>query len=235
MVKNAEKLLTLSEIAEILRVSKHTVQAWISPSSPNHRPEFAAMARHAGRKTVFIEDEVLAWLNQRRGPVYSTSIAERSAYWRERFVAGRGLLKGLIKSSEEKNTGLVSFQGGLLAMDAEPLISWLADGQGATAVYNLVMRADGVVLPVPLAFWVLRRALRFPARFKQVQDFMLDQNVFELAPFNEDAIRRSLELPTGLNELCLQNYCCSLSAGCSAFLTGNKNLLKIPGLPLISF
>ena len=48
-----EKLLTIAEIAEKLRVSKHTVQAWISPSSPNHKPEFADMARHSGRKTVF--------------------------------------------------------------------------------------------------------------------------------------------------------------------------------------
>jgi hypothetical protein len=148
-IKN-EKLLTLAEVAGLFRVSRHTVQAWISPSSPNHRPEFAAMARHAGRKTLFVEDEALAWLNQRRGPVYSTTVSERSAYWRERFVAGRGLLKGLIKAGEQ-NPGFINFQGGLLGLDAAPLLVWLADGPGAGPLYNLIMRADGLIMPIPLA------------------------------------------------------------------------------------
>ncbi|MEW6709139.1 MAG: helix-turn-helix domain-containing protein [Candidatus Riflebacteria bacterium] len=234
MAEKNENLLTLAEISTRLRVSKHTVQAWISPSSPNHRPEFAAMARHAGRKTLFVEEEVLTWLNQRRGAIYAVAGTERSAYWRERFFAGRGLLKGLVKSSESTSS-FISFPGGLLGLDTEPLMNWLADGPGAPAIYNLAMRADGLVISVPVASWVLRRALRIPGKFKQLQDFMMDQNIFELAEFREDALRRSLTLPSGINELGLQNYCCCISAGASAFLTAEKNLLKIPGLPVISF
>lgn len=234
MKKINEKLLTLNEISQVLRVSRHTVQAWISPSSPNHRPEFASLARHAGRKTVFVEEEVFAWLNQRKGPVYSPGISERSAYWQERFIAGRGLLKGLIKSPES-SVGFFPFQGGLLALDTEPIVCWLSDGPGASGIHNLIMGADGIILSVPLVSWLIRRSMRFPGKLKEVQDFMLNQNVFELAPFNEDAVRRSLELPVGLNENSAQNYCCSIAAGCASFLTGNKNLLKIPGLPVTSF
>ena len=56
MEKNV--ILTLIEVAEKLRVSKHTIQAWMSPSSPNHRPDFASMARYAGRKSIFLEKEI---------------------------------------------------------------------------------------------------------------------------------------------------------------------------------
>lgn len=234
MPGNNEKLLTLNEVATLFRVSKHTVQAWISPSSPNHRPEFAAMARHAGRKTLFVEAEALAWLNQRRGPVYSTAVPERSAYWRERFVAGRGLLKGLIKSGDH-NPGFINFQGGLLGLDTEPVLVWLADGPGAAALYNLVMRCEGLFMPVPLASWIMRRALRFAGKAKLLQDFILDQNIFELALFNEDALRRGFELPAGINELTLQNYSCCMASGANAFLSSEKNLLKVAGVPVISF
>ena len=234
MSEKNEILLTIQEIANRLRVSRHTVQAWISPSSPNHRPEFAAMARHAGRKTLFVEEEVLAWLNQRRGPVYSPAASERSAYWRERFIAGRGLLKGLIKSGQHQS-GFLPFQGGLLGLDTEPVLEWLADGPAAASIYNLVMRADGLVLSVPLAAWILRRSSRFAGKTRPMRDFMLDQNVFELAPQNEDSLRRSIELPAGINELSLQNYSACMAFGVSAFLTSEKNLLKVPGLPLISF
>jgi predicted DNA-binding transcriptional regulator AlpA len=115
MSKNQEKLLTINEISQKLRVSRHTVQAWISPSSPNHRPEFAAMARHAGRKTLFIEKEVLNWLNQRRGAVYSPGYAEHSAYWRERFLAGRSALKGIIKTVDGTES-FIEFSGGLVGL-----------------------------------------------------------------------------------------------------------------------
>ncbi|GAB4274809.1 MAG: hypothetical protein Kow0029_15410 [Candidatus Rifleibacteriota bacterium] len=230
----SDKFLTIQEIAKVLRVSRHTVQAWVSPSSPNHRPEFAALARHAGRKTVFVEEEVLAWLNQRRGPVYAGVASERSAYWQERFFAGRGLLKGTLRSPESNATHL-PFQAGMVGLDMEPLFCWLADGPGANALHDLALRAEGLVMPVPLAAYVLRRAARIPTKFRKVQEFILDWNIFELAPLNEEALRRILELPANLSELSLQNYCCCVAKGINVFLTGNKNLLKIPGLPLISF
>ncbi|HOI91762.1 MAG TPA: helix-turn-helix domain-containing protein [Candidatus Rifleibacterium sp.] len=233
---SSEKLLTLNEISEKLRVSRHTVQAWVSPSSPNHRPEFSSLARHAGRKTVFLESDVDAWLAQRRGAVYSISYGERSAYWRERFVAGRGILKGYVKPPEVVRAGrMVSFSEGLLAFDAEPLLVWLTDGPGAAEIFSLVGRAEGLVLAVPLAFWVLRRAGRSHAQLNRIQEFILGQNVFELAPFNEDALKRSLELPHSAGEMSLQAYCCSVAAGAAMFLTGNRHLVKLPGLPVCSF
>ncbi len=231
-----EKLLTLNEISEKLRVSRHTVQAWISPSSPNHRPEFAILARHAGRKTVFVEADVDVWLNQRRGAVYSVSYSERSAYWRERFVAGRGLLKGYVKSPEVvRSARTTGFNEGMLALDAEPLLIWLTDGAGAAEIFSFAGRAEGLVLAVPLAFWILRRAGRSPAQLSKIQDFIIGQNVFELAPFNEEALRRSLELPSSAGELSSQAYCCSIAAGASMFITGNRHLLKTPGLSVSSF
>lgn len=232
MAGKIEKLITLVEAAELLRVSRHTVQAWVSPSSPNHRPEFARMVRHAGRKTLFVADEIAAWLQQRRGTI--TSPTERSNYWRERFIAGRGLLKGLVKS-DAGPAGYLPFQGGIIGLDTEPLIAWLADGPGAASLYNLVMRADGLMVSTVLAAWILRRSLRFPARTMLIRDFMLEQNVFEVAPFNDEALRRSLTLGSGINELALQNYSSCLAAGCNAFLSGEKNLVRIAGLPVISF
>lgn len=231
-----EKLFTLQEVAEKLRVSKHTVQAWISPSSPNHRPEFAILARHAGRKTVFVETDIEAWLNQRRGAVYSDSFSERSAYWREKFIAGRGLLKGYVKAPEiDRAEKAAGFSGGLLAFDAEPILSWLSDGAVAPEILAMAGRAEGLVLAVPLAFWLLRRAMRTPSRYQAVNDFLLGQNIFELAPMNEEVLRRALELPQTAGELSLQSYCCCLVAGASVFMTGNKTLLKLPGLSVSSF
>ncbi|MDD3146217.1 MAG: helix-turn-helix domain-containing protein [Candidatus Riflebacteria bacterium] len=232
----SEKLLTLNEISEKLRVSRHTVQAWISPSSPNHRPEFAILARHAGRKTVFVENDVEVWLNQRRGAIYSVSFSERSAYWRERFVAGRGILKGLVKPPETfRSPRTTGFSEGMLAFDAEPLLVWLTDGEGAAEIFALAGRAEGLVLSIPLASWVLRRAGRNPLQLNRIKDFILGQNVFELAPFNEDALQRSLELSPSVGELSLQSYCCCIAAGAAMFITGNRNLLKTSGLSVSGF
>lgn len=194
------------------------------------------LARHAGRKTVFLDSDIEAWLNQRRGAVYSVSFSERSAYWREKFIAGRGLLKGFVKSPEiTRGDRTISFAGGLLALDAEPLLVWLTDGQGAAEVFAMVSRAEGLILAVPLAFWVLRRAGRSPAHQSLINDFILGQNVFELAPMNEEVLRRSLELPQTTGELSLQSYCCSIAAGAAVFMTGNRQLLKTPGLPVSGF
>ncbi len=232
----ADKLLTLNEISQKLRVSRHTVQAWVSPSSPNHRPEFAALARHAGRKTVFLEEDVEVWLNQRRGAVYSVNYSERSAYWREKFIAGRGLLKGLVRAPEiTRSAKPAVFSEGLLALDAEPLLVWLTDGSGAAEIFSLAGRAEGLVLAVPLAFWIMRRAGRSRGQFSRVHDFILGQNVFELAPFNEDALRRSSDMPPAAGELSIQSYCCSLAAGAAIFLTANRHLLNTRGLSVSGF
>lgn len=231
-----DNLLTLPEVAGVLRVSRHTVQAWISPSSPNHRPEFAMMARHAGRRTVFVEAEILAWLNQRRGAVYSDNPAGRTAYWYERFVAGRGLLRGMIKPPERvMSERITGFTGGLLAFDAGPLLTWLTDGDGSAALLALAGRAEGLILSVPLALWVLRRASRMQGRYVVVRDFILTQNVFELAVLDEAALRRAVELPATIADISLQSYCCSLEAGATMFVTGDRVLLKTPGLPVSGY
>jgi predicted DNA-binding transcriptional regulator AlpA len=233
---SSEKLLTLIEISELLRVSRHTVQAWLSPSSPNYRAEFAILARHAGRKTVFSENEILAWLNQRRGSVYSSSQPERSPYWRERFIAGRGILKSIIKAPEIERTGLnAGFSGGVLALDAEPLLSWLADGTHTADLLVMANRAEGLMLSVPLCSWILRRAGRSMSRSLAIRDFLLGNNIFELAAMNEEALIRSLELPYGTNELSIQGYCSCIAAGASSFLTANTHLLKVPGLRVCGF
>lgn len=228
------KYLTINEIADILRVSRHTVQAWISPSSPNHRPEFSSLARHAGRKTVFIEEEVLSWLNQRRGAIYSEILPGRSAYWREKWTSGRGLLRGVVKDPIRSGEKKV-FGGGLLALDTEPLLAWLADSSCCSDISRNVEQAEGLILPATIAIWLLRRIARMPSKILSVKDFIMSSNIFELAPFNENSIQRALELPIGISELSLNAYCCSLEAGASAFYTANTTLLKTPGLPAVAF
>ena len=208
MEKNSfNNLITLKEISELLKVSRHTVQAWISPSSPNHRPEFARLARHAGRKTVFLKDEVFEWLNHRRGPIYSERMGERSPYWRDRFISGRGMLKGILKLEETlSSTGSSDLVEDLLGLDTEPLLIWLADSPGAERVFRMIRQASGLIISVPLCNWVLRRVGKSGKKFEPVREFLLMDGVFELAPFNEAAMLRGLELPKGIGDLPAQNY-----------------------------
>lgn len=231
-----EKFITLENVAELLRVSRHTVQAWVSPSSPNHRPEFALLARHAGRKTVFVESEIILWLNQRRGPMYAENQAGRSAYWRERFIAGRGLLKGLIKEPDiNPDLTAGSFSQGILALDADPLLVWLSDGARAAELTSLVNRAEGLMISVPLAYWLLRRMTKSPGRLVELQDFLIGNSTFELAPLNEDALRRSSGFQASINDLTLQGYCCCVASGADSFLSSNRLLLKVPGVRVTAF
>lgn len=232
-----EKYLNIIEVASLLRVSRHTVQAWMSPSSPNHRPEFAAIARHAGRKSLFAKDDVMAWVEQRRGAMYSQAMPERSAYWRERFLAARGSLKGILRpvADHDFKTPVVMFNQGMLALDSEPLISWLLDDKGSNFTYKLASIADGLVVAVPMALWLLRRASRNAAGYARLKSFLLTDSVFELAPLSVEAMNRFLELPVQSADLALQSYCCCITHGAAAFLTSNKTLLRQPGLPVISF
>lgn len=225
-----EKILTLTEIAEKLRVSRHTVQAWMSPSSPNHKPEFAALARHSGRKTVFIEEEIEAWLNQRKGAMYSQSFTETSAYWRERFNEARGIFKDSLKLPEIKRTVRKNFSSGKLALDFEPLMLWLTDSPNANAIQNIVNRAEGLVVAIPIAWWLLRRVWKNTNQLKQAKKFLIEDNIFELAAMNEDSLSRSFDLPTTAGELSIQSYSCCAAAGASSLLTCNPVLLKTPGL-----
>lgn len=229
-----ENILTLNEIAEKLRVSRHTIQAWISPSSPNHRPEFAAMARHAGRKTVFLEEEINAWLNQRKGALYSQSFSDTSAYWRERFDSGRGILKDYLKKPEIIKAPKKRFTSGKLALDYEPLLIWLTDSDGANEISNCVYNSDGLIMSVPLIWWLLRRVWRNQRHLAEAKKFLIEDNIFELAPMNEESLKRSLELPVTAGDISIQAYACSSSAGASSLLTCNPVLLRTPGLSVCS-
>ncbi len=232
----SEKLITLNEAAEILRVSRHTVQAWVSPSSPNHRPEFSMLARHAGRKTVFLESDLLAWLEQRRGAIYSEKFSEQTAFWRERFAAGRGVLSKFIKPpSYEKPLKKVSFVGGILALDLEPVLEWLADGPRANEVAGYVNKAEGLMISAHLSLWLLRRAKKSAARYRLVQEFVIDDNIFELAAFNQEALSRALEMPQAITEVSLIGYSACAAAGCELFLSANASLMSLPGLRVSGF
>ena len=230
----SEKLLTLNEIAEKLRVSRHTVQAWISPSSPNHKPEFANMARHAGRKTVFLENEIETWLNQRKGAIYSQEFIETSAYWREKFIAARGLFKENIKPQELPKTIKKNFGSGKLGLDYDPLLIWLSDSPHSTEISSIINRADGLVIAIPLVWWFLKRFTRNKNLIARAKKFFIDDNIFELAPLNEESLKRSLELPIAAGELSIQSYACTNTAGANSLLTYNQSLLKIQGLSVCS-
>ena len=225
-----EKLLTLTEIADKLRVSRHTVQAWISPSSPNHKPEFANMARHAGRKTVFLENEIETWLNQRKGAVYSQEFIETSAYWKEKFISARGLLKKQIKPQDFPKTIKKNFGGGKLGLDFEPLMVWLSDSPRASEIYSCINRAESLVIAIPIVWWFLKRFARNKKLFLEAKKFFIEDNIFELAPMNEESLKRSLELPITAGDISIQSYACTNTAGANSLLTYNQYLLKIQGL-----
>ena len=229
-----EKLLTITEIAEKLRVSRHTVQAWISPSSPNHKPEFANMARHAGRKTVFLEKEIETWLNQRKGAIYSQEFIETSAYWREKFIAARGLFKDSIKTQEFPKTVKKNFGSGKLGIDYEPLLIWLSDSPQSTGISSIVNRADGLIIAIPMVWWFLKRFVRNKKLFALAKKFFIDDNIFELAPMNEESLKRSIELPIAAGELSIQSYACTNTSGAVSLLTENQILLKTQGLSVCS-
>lgn len=229
-----EKVLTLIEIAEKLRVSRHTIQAWISPSSPNHKPEFASMARHAGRKTVFLEDEIDTWLNQRKGAMYSQEFTDTSAYWREKFSNSRGLFKGILKEPVIGKLPRKNFVSGKLAIDYEPLLIWLTDAPAASEIINQVNKSDGLIIAVPLVWWLLRRVARNQKHFVAVKKFLIDDNIFELAPMNDESLKRSIELPLGAGDISIQSYACSNSAGAASLLTCNPVLLQTQGLSVCS-
>ncbi len=229
-----EKILTLVEIAEKLRVSRHTIQAWISPSSPNHKPEFASMARHAGRKTVFLEEEIDTWLNQRKGAMYSQEFTDTSAYWREKFSNSRGLFKGILKEPTLEKYPKKNFGSGKLAIDFEPLLIWLTDATGASEISNIVNKSDGLIIAVPLVWWFLRRVARNQKHFATAKKFLIDDNIFELAAMNDESLKRSIELPLTAGDISIQSYACSNSSGASSLLTCNPVLLQTSGLSVCS-
>jgi hypothetical protein len=115
------------------------------------------------------------------------------------------------------------------------ILVWLGNAGGAGSIYNLIKRAEGIVISLPLVAWLLRRFARNPKAFDIVREFLLDSNIFELAVFNSDALARFLLLPTKIGELNAQSYCCCAAAGASAFLTSDNELAKVPGLSVIEF
>lgn len=230
-----EKILTIVEIAEKLRVSKHTVQAWISPSSPNHKPEFADLVRHAGRKTVFLEEEIDRWLNQRKGAMYSMEYTGTSAYWREKFIKARGLFEGILKLPKiTERLPKKSFKRGKLALDYEPLIMWLSNCNGSAEIESYVEKSDGLIIASPLVWWFLRRMCRNSKQLQKIKKFLLDDNIFEIASMNEESLKRSLEVPMSAGDISIQAYACSNVAGASSLLTMNPTLLKTKGLNVCS-
>jgi len=232
----SKDFLTLIEAAELLRVSKHTVQAWVSPSSPNHRPEFARLARHAGKRTIFIENELLAWVSLQRSPSEVVPGAERSPYWLERFIGGRGLLKGEMKplGPDLPSSTWSQFHGGLLGLDLEPLQAWLTDGSPAPRVLRLIKRADGLVLPMTMVASFIARLRRNPIALSALRDFLLTAQIFELAPMREGVLHRLLDFPTGLGERTMIDTACLLEGQVSAIATWNPRLLACLGLPAVA-
>jgi hypothetical protein len=145
------------------------------------------------------------------------------------------MLRGVLKLEEtlasDNSSEIIE---DLLGLDTEPLLIWLADSSGADRVLRMVRQASGLIISVPLCNWILRRVGKSGKKFESVRQFLLMDGVFELAPFNEAAMLRGLELPKGIGDLPVQNYSCTLERGAASFLTSNKNLLKIPGLPVFS-
>lgn len=235
--------LTLIEIAEKLRVSKHTIQSWLSPSSPNFKPEFSSLSRHAGRKTVFIWEEVELWLEQRKGSIYSSEVANVSAYWLEKFLRYRGDFKGILKapiiSSLKKG---VTFSGGKLALDMETLCIWLTNEKNADKIYKIIEKAESLMLSTSLAYWLLNHLNKTKQAYSKMKK-LLESNIFELAPFNEEALRMALDIEnminTGnnakVNEFIIRSYASCIANGATSMLCSNNDLFLYNGLKITGF
>ncbi|MGH9759715.1 MAG: helix-turn-helix domain-containing protein [Blastocatellia bacterium] len=52
----APKFLTVDEVAELLRVSRRSIYDWVSQGVIPHRK--------AGRRTIFLLDEIVEWTNR---------------------------------------------------------------------------------------------------------------------------------------------------------------------------
>lgn len=234
MEKKRQNYLNINDVSNLLKVSKHTVQAWVSPSSPNHKSEFALLARHAGRRTLFLEDDVLNWLNQRRGPLYAQKINERSPYWKDLLLETRGLFKNSIAlPNETKKLSKRKFNGGSIGFDTEPLLIWLTDHQKASDIKKIIIKADTIILPITLCNKILRQTKKNKKVFEKMKSFLLEQRIFELADFNERALALTETLPTGLSESNTINYASSIANGADFFLTRNIGLSNIKSLPLV--
>lgn len=216
-------------------MSKYTVQAWISPSSPNHKPEFARLARHAGKKTVFVESEVLTWVDQRRGRENRLPGIESSPYWFERFISGRGMLKNIVRGAEAvPKTLRGGFKRGKLGLDSGPLLAWLTDGPDAQRVYSVVSRAESLVISATLCCQILQKLKKIPIRYADTESFLLSSGSFDIAQVNENVIRRLSGYPGNISESHAVNCAASLEWGADWFATWNEDLLEIPGLPVIA-
>ncbi len=229
------RLLTLREAARLLRLSPHTLQSWMSPSSPNHRAEFARLALRAGRRTLFRSADLVNWLEQHQTSRSALPGGERSVNWFERFVAARGSLNLPYQSeSPPESSPDALFRGGLLAIDGAPLLSWLANTDEAPRILRLARRAEGLVLPLPTAGWMLRRLRRFPTALEQIRHLLFQSGIFETAVLHEEALSRLLQLPPAIGDIPALSYGAAIAHGAAVFATWNTALLESPGALVMS-
>ncbi|HNV69431.1 MAG TPA: helix-turn-helix domain-containing protein [Candidatus Ozemobacteraceae bacterium] len=224
------RLLTVREAARLLRLSPHTLQSWMSPSSPNYRPEFSRLALRAGRRTLYRTTDLLTWLEQHQATRSILPGSERSVNWFERFVAARGTLNLPYQSEPTPDPSPDSlFRGGFLALDGAPLFAWLANTSEAPRILRLARRAEGLVLPLPTAGWMLRRLRRFPNALDQIQSLLFRSGIFEAASLNEEAVSRISQLPSAIADVAAMSYGAAIVHGASVFATWNTALLEAPG------
>jgi|GEM_PF-1121688 len=233
--KTPDVFMTLPEAADALRISRHTIQSWISPSSQNFRPEFARLVKHAGKKTIFIPEEIFSWVSQ-RGVVRRRILenGERSSYWFEKFLSGKGLLKDFVFPPEEIKEGPKDFKGGMIGLDSGPLLGWLTESAGSARITKIVERSEGVILPLNLASWILKRIRKIPRSYEKVKIYFFSSGIFELAPINEEAAIKASLLPPEVPDLQALSFAAAMESGAEVFATWNANLYKVPGLSLIS-
>ena len=236
-VKMSEKkYMNISEVAKLLLISKHTVQAWLSPSSPNFKQEFSYLARHAGRRTLFEKKDIENWLNQRRGALYAQKYNEISPYWLEKFLELRGIFKNyIITPTENKKLKKRDFIDGALGIDTEPLLIWLTDAKLANTITTIVTRAEKLIISVPLCFRILKQVKNNQSVSKKMKKLLLEDRIFELADFNEHALLLANDIPSSISELSVINYISCISKGANSFLTRNSSLSKLATLKLTIF
>jgi len=230
----APDLVSLKEAAQLLRLSPYTLQAWISPSSPNHRPDFARLARRAGRKTVFWRDELLVWDGQRRHES-GRAAAQRSPRWRELFRNGRGILRGMWSPLDVPVSSALPAMvtGGLLGVDAGPLLAWMIGDPAAARLERLLAKVDGVVLAATTVGTLLRTLACPPAESDAVREFLLVSGVFEIASLDEAAVRRALRFPAGIPLPAALACAAVLEHGASWFATWEPGVNGFPEFPAL--
>ncbi len=97
----------------------------------------------------------------------------------------------------------------------------------------MVEGAETLMLSAVLVNWLLSKAFGKENYFYLLKDFLLDQNIFVIAPLDELALNNLWNAHAKINDMSYLIYFSCNAANVDYLLTTNRNLLQIKSLNLI--